>query len=944
MYKRALLIIIFCLSVSVVFCQSEKDSLLHIIETTNHDSTKVFAFLQLYDHYLRSDQQKALEYTLKAEEIALAANLPYCIAYSKYCKGIIFGKLDRFSNAKISLDSALLIFDEIGEKSMVVDVRYELADLMQIQSRLEEAVGVFLDILPLVREFEDQNQEARIHNSLGIIYEKQKQYDKALEHYQIALNLVTVLDIKPGISACLMNIGQVLLKTDQIDSALSYLRKSYTVKIATEDKLGASIVLGGIGNVYLESESYDSAEVNYQKSLALCQQVGDAREMANTEIALARVAMLKSNYRKSLQLAEPLITRVDEFSDPEFAINLHQLLANAYYGAGDAKKAYQHLQLQMTYTDSLYNNNILSVTNNLEAKYQNVQKTKEIELLQSENQLKEEQIKNRLMERNYLIGFVIAVIILFGLVYNQYRINRKSNERLLELDRFKTDFYTNISHEFRTPLSLLMAPLKEKIDSSKSEKEQKDFEMMLRNAEQLFNLINELLELSKLESGKLELTLDPTSPEDFFRLISASFESFAASKEIQYSFQYIGMGEPVLLDQQLLIKSCNNLLSNALKFTPSGGKVTFNVSSQPNELLISISDTAGGFTEEESEQIFDRFFQFPQHQKLGTGIGLALTRELIKLHNGHINVETQKGYGTIFRIALPVKVAATTDRIERPNVSATNLQEDVLEAYSGDIHEDEKLILVIEDNQDLANYLSKILESEYSVITSMNGIDGIESAKQHVPDLIVSDVMMPGKTGIEVCEELKQANETDHIPIVLLTAKTDQSSKLQGLTTGADDYINKPFDPSELKVRVANLLLQREKLREKFTRIIKLQPSELEITNPEEVFLKKIMEIVEAHLSDSEFTAEQFGFEVGLSRMQLHRKLTALTGMSTTNFIRQQRLTRASQMLTAGENVSQVAYAVGFGSLSYFTRSFKKHFGITPSDFRETHVIDDKNV
>ncbi len=362
------------------------------------------------------------------------------------------------------------------------------------------------------------------------------------------------------------------------------------------------------------------------------------------------------------------------------------------------------------------------------------------------------------------------------------------------------------------------------------------------------------------------------------------------------------------------------------------------VSVDENELRITVADSGSGIPIEDQKRIFDRFFQSSNEQQLGTGIGLALTKQLVQFHQGKIKLESVPGKGSTFTVEIPVKKSTTPEKASIIKGSDVQLQDNVpstkVEEISGE--ENEPIILIIEDNPDLRNYLCELLQENYTIHKAENGIDGIKKAMEIIPDLIISDVMMPGKDGLAVCNELKEATETNHIPVILLTARADQESKLKGLTNGADDYLLKPFDPKELKIRISNLLDQRIKLKEKYTRLLLLEPAEIEISNAEETFLKTVMEVVIKRIDDSAFSVEQFCSELGMSRMQLHRKLTALTGHSATTFVRNQRLVRASQLLVAGEPVSQVAYAVGFGSLSYFTRAFKEEYGVVPSEYAST--------
>jgi DNA-binding response OmpR family regulator/anti-sigma regulatory factor (Ser/Thr protein kinase) len=498
----------------------------------------------------------------------------------------------------------------------------------------------------------------------------------------------------------------------------------------------------------------------------------------------------------------------------------------------------------------------------------------------------------------------------------------------------KSDFFANISHEFRTPLSLIMAPLKEKMEVSVNQKEQEEYGMMYRNADHLFNLINQLLDLSKLENGKIKLEKSVLELSHFFKIIAASFSSLAEYRHIDFSSEIQDETIWVELDQDIIQKICYNLLSNAFKFTPEDGCVLLKVEFSQPHLKITISDTGSGIPIEDQDKVFNRFFQSSHTNQLGTGIGLALTKELVEFHQGKIRLSSTAGKGTTFFIEIPVDQISAPDKQETAVKFNTPFDFNTIQNKNNGHGKVGPLILIIEDNPDLRGYLGELFQGNYIIHKSHNGAEGIQKAMEIIPDLIICDVMMPEKDGMEVCEALKKAAETNHIPIILLTAKVNQESKLHGLTIGADDYLSKPFDPKELKIRVSNLLEQRRILKAKYAKLLLLQPDEIEVSSSDELFLKKVMGIVSRNMEDSEFTVDKFSLEVGMSRMQLHRKLSALTGYSSMTFVRHQRLHRATQLLIAGEPVSQVAYAVGFAGLSSFTRAFKKEFHVAPSEYK----------
>ena len=518
-------------------------------------------------------------------------------------------------------------------------------------------------------------------------------------------------------------------------------------------------------------------------------------------------------------------------------------------------------------------------------------------------------------------------------------------EKLKEMDKVKSRFFANISHEFRTPLTLILGPLKDRINQKPTTDDGQETRVMYRNAQRLQRLINQLLDLSKIESHSLKLQVSHSNIHFFLRAILSSFSSHAQQRDIQYETLVPEQELIGYFDQDKLEKIIYNLVSNAFKFTPDGGEITVSTQWKSGIVRIEIMDNGCGIPADQIPYIFDRFYQTDDSQTRkheGTGIGLALTKELVSLHKGAIKVKSDPKRGTTFTVTIPLEASAYQDQeILASPASATGPNQIQAETNIGSSESsntmpegtDARIVLVVEDNRDLRGYIKKHLPN-YRVLEAPDGSKGLKIAIKYVPDLIISDVMMPKMDGIALLQALKTNEKTSHIPVILLTAKADLPSKLEGFETGADEYLTKPFDALELQTRCENLIEQRKLLRNKFSSTVILKPKDIAITSTDEIFLRKVMETIEKYLDDSSFSVETFQREVGMSRMQLHRKLKALTDFSATEFIRVQRLKRAAQLLTDSDAaISDICYRVGFNSLSYFTKCFKEQYGVTPSDY-----------
>ncbi|UWX55495.1 ATP-binding protein [Maribacter litopenaei] len=561
----------------------------------------------------------------------------------------------------------------------------------------------------------------------------------------------------------------------------------------------------------------------------------------------------------------------------------------------------------------------------------------------------------------YATGIFLQIVIYsFGIAYRRQTIAKRSEFekveaeksrsevlRMKDLDELKTRFFTNISHEFRTPLTLIQDPIENARRVQKKNGQEgvtlseKEFNIVFRNSSRLQSLVNELLELSKLESGKTMLSLTKNDMVPFIKLMVFSFESMAERSGIDFEVKLNSDSEIAYFDSDKLEKIINNLLSNAFKYTSKGGKVAVNVDFNNGNLHLSVSDTGNGISKEDLANVFDRFYRVEGSEANGSGIGLALTKELVELHKGEIKVESSLGKGTTFYLKIPITLEGL------PNSSMIVEAQELMDSDEGHFEtfttvsengsnrskRDLPIALIVEDNEDLRSYVGGILEDQYEILLANDGEEGEKIAMSEIPDIIISDVMMPKKDGFAMCDALKTNSKTSHIPIILLTAKAGQDNKMQGLYQGADAYLTKPFASEELLVRIKNLIGLREKLWIRVKETDGLLVDDLSLNSMEDEFLRRVFKVINEHPEDSSFSVELLASSVGFSRAQLHRKLKALTNKSANQLISGIRLNTAYKLLqNSTGNVSEIAYSVGFSNLSYFAKSFKEKFGISPSE------------
>ncbi|POY37468.1 hybrid sensor histidine kinase/response regulator [Solitalea longa] len=519
---------------------------------------------------------------------------------------------------------------------------------------------------------------------------------------------------------------------------------------------------------------------------------------------------------------------------------------------------------------------------------------------------------------------------------------RQQAQRMHELDMMKIKFFTNVSHEFRTPLSLILAPLDKMLKQTDDKDQIVQLQLINRNAKRLLNMVNQLLDFRKMEVREHKLYPKRGNIIQLIKEISYSFTDMAEKKNIDFKFSSDIQSLVTDCDHEKLERILFNLLSNAFKFTPESGEISVRVNlieldenSAIKTLEILVRDSGIGIEHDKQEQIFEQFFQNEVPGSIvnqGSGIGLAITKEFVKLHKGTISVESEPGEGSCFIVHLPLKL------VDLQTVKSITEEDDEELAEEAEIKFEKgtkkTTLLLVEDNEDFRFYLKDNLKQHFNIIEASNGREGWQKALSQHPHLIVSDITMPEMNGIELCNKLKHDKRTSHIPIILLTALIGEDQLLKGLESGANDYMTKPFNFEVLLSKIKNLLQQQESLKKAFQKQIEVKPSEIQISSLDEKFIQHVLKVVEDNISNSEFSVEELSAGVNMSRVALYKKILTITGKTPIEFIKSIRLNRATQLLEKSQlTVSEIAYEVGFNNPKYFTKIFKAEFGIIPSAY-----------
>jgi signal transduction histidine kinase/DNA-binding response OmpR family regulator len=913
--KKTLLILLSC-TPSIAFCQSKNiDSLRQALsDHSQQDTTRFRILIDMSDQFAFSDPDESRKCLNEALDIANELGLGKYIAE-------VHASLTHYFWNRMDYAQAL----DHGLKSLT---KYELVNY---------PLGIYSASMAL----------AGIYLSLGDFKTAELYFDKTMK----------LAESNPGMAEyniLYFNFAWFRIKQNRMAEAIDLLNKA--IKINQEqnkyyDLSNCYFLLAKIN----EKESPFATVVYFESAIRYSKMSSDPQSLSqigasHQGIAAAYIRLKK--YNQAILHLDTALQAGQQGKSPNIVINTYNTLAQAYEATGNLKMALESERLKQALKDSVLNQEKSRQVAEVQTKYETEKKEQEIVLLEQKN-------KTQTVWRNSLMAGLLLTITSAAIIYwlQRTRVHNAKQfletkellvEQMQQADKVKSRFFANISHEFRTPLTLILSPIEEKLlTGDLSQKDKISFQSVKRSANRLLQLVNQILELSKLESGFMKLNVQPGNLHNFIMPILSSFDSMADVSQLRYSKDIRVLETVLLFDADKLEKILNNLLSNAFKFSPKGSPVQVSVVTieKAEDVDVQIEIRNHYFIEPNTlDKIFEPFFQgeyqSPQGMP-GTGLGLPLVKELVKLHGGNIHVTSNENDGTLFTVNFKFEksqeIAVTPQEVNKDK--ATFSIEETVEYDIQSLDKARETILIVEDNIEVRVLIKQGLQSDYNVVEASTGKEGMALAQSENIDLVISDVMMPVMNGIEFCHLLKNNEITSHIPVILLTARADHESKLEGLRTGADDYITKPFNMQELLARIVNLIEQRKKLIQKYKQTVIIQPHEITVTPLDERFIQKALTIMEQNLDNTDFDIDKFSESIGMSRTNLHRKLKSITGLATNEFIQDFRLRRAAHLIEKkADTIAQIAYRVGFNDQSYFTKCFKKKFGKTPSEFADQVV------
>jgi len=939
----------------IVAQQQVMDSLRGAFQAEKDPFKKIDIFYEIANVVAFDNPAMEFTYADSLESMSKKAGYKKGLGMALHHRGFGYDDKGEYEKALEIFREELAVFVEIKDLKEQSTAYTNIAGIWSSLGNSDSSMTYYLKSLDIDEKSGNKMGASVNHNNIGQIYSDEGAYDKAVEHFQKALKLRQELGVERKYMAVYSNLATVYSRMGFNDKSEEAGLKAMEYAIKYDNKAYAGIVANNMASNYNDQKKFEPAITWLKKAESNWLEIGNERYLTYAYYNYSKAYAGLGDGNKAIQFAKKgfeIVQRLKLDSQNEL---YYKAFAEAYETMGNKALAYDYFKKYVAIADSIFKQDNTKIVAKMEAQFESQKKEAQL----TRQQLELERQSNQ--KKTILIG-AIALLLAFGAGFNylrnKQRIRQKETElaaqiehaeaeKLREMDTMKSTFFANISHEFRTPLTLIVSPLEQMINGGFQGDFQKYYRIMHRNGKRLLDLVNQLLDLSRLESGKLKLQVAEGDLSGYIKAVAYSFESLAVRKQIDYQVIVEDSTATYYFDKDKVEKILNNLISNAFKFTNDGKQIVVSSSIAEGMAQFKVMDQGMGIPADQLPHIFERFAKTVTSElQPGSGIGLALTKELVELHKGKIEVESREGEGTIFTVMLPITQAAyaTDETTETTSVleplpirsietAAKAPQEVNIKTALENL--DKPVLLIVEDNFDVRNYIVDQFRGQYQIIEAENGRLGLERAMETTPDLVISDIMMPEMDGTEFCKLLKTSEKTSHIPVVMLTALAEQGDRLKGLELGADDYLVKPFDAKELTVRVANLIAGRQKLQEHYRRSLNsFAPiAEVKAESVDAVFLKKVREAVEANLEDENFSVVELSGQVGMSRSQLHRKLSALTGFSPNEVIRNMRLERAKQLLEkkAG-NASEVAYLTGFNSPAYFAKCFKDYFGLTPSE------------
>lgn len=846
------------------------------------DSLRVKSLLQLYRLQHTTIKKDSTDYFALAQQIAQHSPNKALLIETVYAQGQVlylnnewalafpaFLEVARLSK-KYNIKNKTTVY-AIIQRSEIIRQKFTEATTLEAEQLLHEA-------LQMAREINSPEMANLIYTYLADTSELQEKHAESKRYIDLAYAYYLKKDDIRNLSQIYLLYTSYYIGMDDIPNANKMQLKRIEYLRTKEDRLELARALAYYGSFQRrKTKQYKEAITNLLEAKAIYESIN--------------------------------LDDIDAFERLIFN------LSRCYSELQQHEQANIYLKDAYNLREKLIARENRNLTSSLETRFQTEKKEQEIALL---SQLARKQ--------NYIyLSIVGLLLVLATALFLIYRNKIRTAQKLKELSALKSRFFANISHEFRTPLTLIKSPVQSLSDELQEERQQKKLKLIDKNADRMLELVDQLLALSKIDNGKLQLLLKEGNIGSFLGLLAEPFEFMASENQIGFSTSIQKTTESHLFDKDVIQKIVTNLLSNAFKYTAENESIAFEASMKENLLKIVVSNPAKQIKTTDLPKLFERFYQENEDQP-GVGIGLALVRELVGLYNGKITAAVNNGVLS-FLVELPLEK-------NQNSVVANKAIPAEIDNPSTDSENELPILLIVDDNDQIRTVVKDLFSANYKVLQADDGKKALKLAQKEIPDCIISDVMMPQLDGYQFTSAIKNNELTSFIPVILLTAKTAEEAHLEGIKSQADAFLTKPFHNEILKQTVRQLISERQKLQQRYSKELVLKPADIVINSVDEKFLEKLQLVLDKQLANADYPADEFAADMGMSRMQLHRKLKSLLGVSATEFLRKERIKVAAGLLKAGNGtVSEIAYSVGFNDVSYFIRCFREVYHCTPSEF-----------
>ncbi|MFZ1705407.1 MAG: response regulator [Saprospiraceae bacterium] len=892
------------------------------IEREKNDSLQCEHIIQASEFYKYQSVDTLMMLANLLEEKSYKLKSSHFKEYAYNIKSISLKFTGDFANATTYSQKALEVNKLTKDKVYRAKILLNYADLLCQQKQYELCEAYHKEGLEISKRVKDSSLIAKYYTNIGLQYANQNNFDSAVIYYQLGIAMTEKSKALSSVGATLkLNLSHMYSKMRKPVLCIKYAKEVYEYGIANNDADHISLGANNVALSYLRLK----------------------------------------NYKEAIKYAHYSDEAALKYKSPQNRLYSIAIISDIHAEQQNFKEAYDAMLIYLGLKDSLstalYDKNLTEMTSRYELK------EKENVLQQKEIIIQKQAGKQR------ILIIIFSLFIFFFILFYQFirkrnelqtktaeieaerskleaAIERAEVERLHEIETLRGNFFSNISHEFRTPLTLILSPAEQLINGKNKEEHPGFIKIIYRNALKMMDLVNQLLDLAKLESGKETLAVSLGNFSTFCSTIFYMFESLALKKDLSLEILLPEKEIMGFFDREVMEKILINLISNAVKFTPNGGIITLKLNSQGQQnVTLTIGDTGIGIAPERLDDLFEKFLAFSTSEvQKGSGIGLSLVKEWVLLHKGKIKVESEETKGSLFILEFNLsesnyqfhelsKEKTRDDNLHLP--SSFNLDEVIVTNEKKNFAQfqlDKKpLLLIAEDHDDVRSFIVTVCKNNYEILESDNGKKALEVALEKIPDLIITDIMMPEMNGITLCNILKTNEKTNHIPVIMLTAKSDQGDKISGLKVGANDYLIKPFDADELLTRLDNLYQQSKTLQAYFKKTFhSFTPIEEKVSNMDTAFLISTRTYIENNMANEKFGVSELAQHLNMSRSQLHRKLSSLMGSTPNELIRNMRLEKAKLLLKQNmASISEIAYSCGFNSPAYFAKCYKDYFGIS---------------